>query len=399
MLTALGLAEEEDAVYRAVVVHPDAPAVELTRVLTAPGMVMSASAGSLPDVRPGADAAVSFVPTAGWSETGVTAVLRRLVTAGLAVTEAGPDGEPRYRATPPALALEPLLTARRDDLRQAETVIARLAEQYRASQLDRPGAPVEVVMGREAVRHRFLQVQLTAQREILGFQPLLGPSSVVPVEENAAEAEAMRRGVHYRVVLERAWLDQPRTAHLVNTATGAGQELTVVDSLPMSMVIADSRIAMVPLGPPDRNSEPGAIIIHESGLLKALLALFHSYRERGWRLTGAKRDPAAAPPASDHPTEDPGEESCEMDRAILALLHVGLTDASIAKQLGVGHRTVQRRLRKLMDLAGARTRFQLGCYAVLTGRVPDAGISSAAPPHAPGSSPVGATSEPGGQEE
>ncbi|MGW2182712.1 hypothetical protein ACWCXX_32455 [Streptomyces sp. NPDC001732] len=46
-----------------------------------------------------------------------------------------------------------------------------------------------------------------------------------------------------------------------------------------------------------------------------------------------------------------------------ALLHVGLTDAAIARQLGLGHRTVQRRLHALTDEVGAVTRFQLGWYA------------------------------------
>ncbi|MFE9310648.1 hypothetical protein ACIQCF_23520 [Streptomyces sp. NPDC088353] len=51
----------------------------------------------------------------------------------------------------------------------------------------------------------------------------------------------------------------------------------------------------------------------------------------------------------------------------LALLHVGLTDAAIARQLGMGHRTVQRRLHALMMEVGAATRFQLGRHAARSG--------------------------------
>ncbi|MCN9241026.1 hypothetical protein NGF19_09500 [Streptomyces sp. RY43-2] len=353
MLTALGLADQEDAVYRALVVHPGARAADLARALAA--------------------APADGVPAVAWSEHGVATVLRQLVSTGLALADTGVDEEPRYRATPPALALEPLLTARRDGLRQAERLISRLTEQYQEAQSGRPGASVEVVTGREAVRHRFLQLQLAAQREVLGLMMPVSrrQGAVVPVEENAAEAEAMRRGVRYRVVLERGWLDEAGIRDLMEESLRAGQELTVVDSVPVQLAIADGKIAMVRLSPVPGSRDPGALIIHESGLLEALVALFHAYRERGWRLVGPERTGRAPSPA-DGPDE--------VDRSILGLLHVGLTDVSIARQLALGHRTVQRRLSRLMRLTGARTRFQLGCQAVRAGWLNgDDGLSAAAP--------------------
>lgn len=48
---------------------------------------------------------------------------------------------------------------------------------------------------------------------------------------------------------------------------------------------------------------------------------------------------------------------------MLSLLLAGLTDASVAKQLDIGLRTVQRRVKRLMELTGATTRLQLGWHA------------------------------------
>ncbi|MER7571284.1 hypothetical protein [Streptomyces sp. NPDC126514] len=45
----------------------------------------------------------------------------------------------------------------------------------------------------------------------------------------------------------------------------------------------------------------------------------------------------------------------------------GLTDLSAATQLGLSPRTLHRRLRHLMDMAGVRTRMQLGAHAVRNG--------------------------------
>ncbi|MEW1804635.1 transcriptional regulator TrmB, partial [Streptomyces virginiae] len=57
----------------------------------------------------------------------------------------------------------------------------------------------------------------------------------------------------------------------------------------------------------------------------------------------------------------------ELDRRILGLLLAGLTDLTAAAQLGLSARTLHRRLRHLMDLAGVRSRMQLGAHAVRNG--------------------------------
>lgn len=48
---------------------------------------------------------------------------------------------------------------------------------------------------------------------------------------------------------------------------------------------------------------------------------------------------------------------------LLSLLLAGLTDDAIAAQLAISRRTVQRRLRALIDTAGVRTRTELVWYA------------------------------------
>jgi DNA-binding NarL/FixJ family response regulator len=54
---------------------------------------------------------------------------------------------------------------------------------------------------------------------------------------------------------------------------------------------------------------------------------------------------------------------------VLSLLLAGLTDASVAKQLDLGLRTVQRRVKRLMELTGVTTRLQLGWHAYERGWV------------------------------
>ena len=97
-------------------------------------------------------------------------------------------------------------------------------------------------------------------------------------------------------------------------------------------------------------------MIHEPVLVTALVALFDAYLDRGWQLTSALD--------LDDPREPDQGAPDEVDRSILALLHIGLTDVNVARQLGIGPRSVQRRVGRLMQLAEARSRFQLGVHAV-----------------------------------
>jgi len=57
----------------------------------------------------------------------------------------------------------------------------------------------------------------------------------------------------------------------------------------------------------------------------------------------------------------------ELDARILGLPLAGLTDQAVANQLNLSMRTVQRRVRALMDLVSADTRLQLGFHAARTG--------------------------------
>ncbi|MEO3937062.1 helix-turn-helix domain-containing protein [Dermatophilaceae bacterium Soc4.6] len=67
------------------------------------------------------------------------------------------------------------------------------------------------------------------------------------------------------------------------------------------------------------------------------------------------------------------------DEQLLDLLARGFKDEAIARYLGWSLRTVRRRVARLMDELGARTRFQLGAQAVLSGRMSQAPHPQALP--------------------
>jgi DNA-binding CsgD family transcriptional regulator len=130
---------------------------------------------------------------------------------------------------------------------------------------------------------------------------------------------------------------------------GAGEDARTLTTLPVRLAIADRSIAICPLVPDSDHgvAEPSAALIRRSELLDALLALFESHWDRATPI---------APDAGGGTLE-------EGERLLLSLFVAGLPDKSIASQLGISRRTVQRRLERLMALAGVDTRTGLAFQA------------------------------------
>ncbi|MER7762348.1 helix-turn-helix domain-containing protein [Streptomyces sp. NPDC097619] len=325
MLGAIGLDEGQESAYRALVAMGAAEVGDLAHRLTLP------------------------VPH-------TERALRHLERHGLAAQSSARPG--RWVAAPPGVALGALLTQQRHELERAELAAALLAEEYRAEAVE-PAVHdlVEVVTGASAVAHRFVQLQLGAVEEVCAL--VSGRPQVVTGTENDAEEQAARRGVTYRVVIEREVLSLPRGLTEASTALGRGEQVRVTGEVPTKLVIADRSLAMVPLTARGAAAEPAALVVHASGLLESLTGLF----EAVWREALPLRLGAAGEVGTEQTVPD------ATDLEILSLLLAGMTDASAAKHLDLGLRTVQRRVKGLMELTGVTTRLQLGWHAYERGWV------------------------------
>ncbi|GED83388.1 helix-turn-helix domain-containing protein [Streptomyces sp. 6-11-2] len=328
----------------------------------------------------------------------------------------------RFRASPPDLALGPLLLSRQQELQAAQSVMAELTEEYR-SQTRRRGSveTVETVTGAQAMARTFDQLQRGARDEILALcKP---PNVAVPSRGNDTQLDVLASGVTYRAVYESSALEMPPEVYRIREFVECGEQARVAAEVPVKMVVADRQLAMlvspfagagaleagVPtgdptVGPADASTgdptgfptgdptgaptgdaagdaagdppvqpppapaarpsvipgaepapEPSAVLVRPGALLDALIAFFESLwagasplvlTEDG--LVGAAVSDRTPPPE---------------DLLLLSLLLTGLTDTAIAGQLGTSLRTVQRRIRDLIEFAGVRTRMQLAWEA------------------------------------
>ena len=314
MLDAIGLDDEHTSVYRLLLATPSADVGEIAR------------GAAMPVAR-------------------VQAVVDELERLGLLARQASsPD---RVVASPPALALRPLLLERERRLTEAHETLVQLSELYRQGAVQREVPDVvDVVLGPEAVRQRLGQLQASAERRVDAF--VLREVALIDGSENTEEDRALERGVRYRVVVEASVLERPKFLEQAREVMPLGEEIRVLPSLPTRLFLADGVLALLPMYSHGDRKVSGALLVHPSGLLDLVNAMF----EEAWR-------------ASTRLVEDGGLESEDeaIDRDLLKLLLLGLTDAAAGAQLGISVRTVQRRVAELMERAGVTTRIQLGAEA------------------------------------
>ncbi len=337
----------------------------------------------------------SIADRLGTDPAGALSLLESLRSKGLVSRHAGPPA--RYLPVPPDVGFGPLLVRGQETLEWARGEVARLTEDYRTSARRRDAAQlVEVVTGTAAIRQQLANLQYGAREEIVWF--CRAGHVAMTSEENTEEFDALARGVRYRVLYERALLEQPGMIENVAAGIRQGEIARATTSLPVRLAVADRSLALCPLvAVADGLAEPTAALVRESSLLAALLALFESYWERASPLridagaaalgtgngstaegstgSGSGAGSSTGAGSSIGGTIDRGLDGEE--RYLLSLLVAGVTDKAVASQLGLSHRTVQRRIYELMRRARADTRMQLAWQAARLGWLDDSSEDAA----------------------
>ena len=321
MLEALGLDEAHTTVYRSVLGVPVATAKEV------------ASDVGMPVSR-------------------VRRIIEELEQLGLLARQASQSD--RVVASPPAIALKPLLLERERGLTRANEALHDLSELYRQAADHRNAADVvDVIHGIDAVRQRLAQLQAAATREVRVL--MLSDVAFLSADDNVEEDRALARGVRYRVIVESGALERAGFLAAAREAAPVGEHVRVLPKLPTRLFIADDSLALLPMRSRGEARSAGALLVNPGGLMDLIIAIFEEY----W--ANATDFLSLGDPAS--------EVADELDRDLLKLLLLGLTDATVGSQLGISVRTVQRRIAELLAKAGVSTRIQLGAEAVRRGWV------------------------------
>lgn len=316
MLQVLGIGEAEQRVYETLLDRPGLPLTDLAGIV-------------------------------GLSAQQTRQAVHALESKGLLTRS---PGRRRIYPSPPEPSLEALFLRREQELQEARRAIGGVVERWRGATRPLPGHLVDVVEGPEAYAQQFLQLQRAATREVVAFDKPPYGRSVAGCDE--VVRERMGAGVRYRAIYTRASLEQPGYLDGLREVVVLGQEARAVRDVPVKLAIADERLALLALDVGPDGPQSGALV-HASAVLDSLVGLFEATWERAAPIRFSTGE---TPPVFESPLSPKDEE-------ILALLGAGLKDRAIARQMGVGLSTVQRRVRRVMRVLGAESRFQAGLRA------------------------------------
>jgi DNA-binding CsgD family transcriptional regulator/sugar-specific transcriptional regulator TrmB len=325
MLAVLGLTTMSERVYRAMLARPESGVAELADTL-------------------------------GTSEADTREALDQLFA--LSLIRASVDRPDALHAISPEVGLQQALARQQADLAQRQRQVAecqsavlQLIENFDANRQDTASSAVRTLTGMDAVRDRLDQLGREARDEILTLMPggAQSPAALEHAQRN--DLPLLRRGVRLRGIgLDSIRNDVTTLAH-AQFLTDNGGEFRTSPTLPVRMILADRRTALVPIDP--HNSRRGVLELTGSGIVLPLLALF----EQIWGM--------ATPFGAAH---DPDREGLtKPEQALLRLLAQGLTDETAANRLGVSQRTARRMMSGLMERLEARSRFEAGLKAAQRG--------------------------------
>jgi DNA-binding CsgD family transcriptional regulator len=300
--------------------------------------------------------ATALAEQTGRSAAQVHAALAALAAAGL--VQSVDDGA--FRARAPEYAFRELLDRRQRELDDDRANVERLGEVFRRSATVQDLSQVlQIVTGRTAVAAAACDLQESAQYEVRSLvkPPVIGQ----PARQNGPVQNArMAKGVCYRTVYESSMLAEEGELRMMEESMRWGEATRTVARVPVKMMIADTHQALIPL---ERDSRrPTAALVRHRGLITILEELFERVWETATPVPTWQHAPIGPAPDGDSDGQA-GSTVPADDLRLLSLLVAGLTDQALAVHLGVSKRTVERRIRRLMDKAGATTRIQLALYA------------------------------------
>jgi hypothetical protein len=260
---------------------PDVDNDELVATLTRLGLTSYEAKAYITLIRRDSFTAAQVARQSGLPRQRIYDVLGSLVQRGLAV--ARPGTVLKYTATAPALAIELLLTAHREDLdhleHDARQMAGDLEPAYEAGKAHTdPLEFIEVLRDRRAINERFAELQAGIQHEILVFTK---PPYAAPPQENIDGLQGI--GTHdARSLYEYSVFDEPAMMRGVQRFIQAGEQARFVPNLPLKLVIIDETVVMFGLEDPVAGgSELTSVVVEHRSLAKVLKAAFDAIWDTG----------------------------------------------------------------------------------------------------------------------
>jgi sugar-specific transcriptional regulator TrmB len=206
--------------------------------------------------------------------------LQKLMKRGLCTLV--PGRVKRYRPTPPRLAIGDLIKKAQTDITLSRKMLVELQSQYETprSEATLP-EHMEVVQSTAQIVEHMLSLERAAAEEVLSFNKAPYAMS----RRNEEELRGLARGVKYRTIYEISEVRTLLSRSVIEMYSEAGEEVRVVHTLPLKMMIFDRSTLMFALDSQVSSAKDlTAAIVRRSSLIDALGELFEVHWQKAMTL-------------------------------------------------------------------------------------------------------------------
>lgn len=226
-------------------------------------------------------------------------LLQNLIHKG-ACSESYKDGQKVYRAIEPKLAIQNIISKRKNEL---ELEIAQMNQagisienelvvlHENGADIDEPLNYIEILTDKEQIRERWLSIQRNAKKEIFAFtKPPYTANLIDNVED---ETGIITNNVKVRGIYEYKDLNSEEISNLIKMIEmfeKIGEEARIIKELPMKLAVIDETITMLALK--DRISlKPSitTVVINHPDFATAQKEVFESYWEKSLTIKELKK--------------------------------------------------------------------------------------------------------------
>lgn len=276
------------------------------------------------------------------------------------VEPVGEDGE--WATCSPARAMNAHASRMEDLAMQARAAAPALNRLWRDhAEGSRPlggSSGMEILEGQESVEIAMSDLYAGARESLLAIRTHSPRVDRMLAQPPARYASPPRnqdgRELRFRAVFDTDVIRMSDLPEAIRARVDGGDQVRFAPRIPFSATISDTGVVLLDLAGLD-GSPIGAWITHPI-LSEAIRRAMEETWSRAVRWSGSGSRPMS------------GQELLDQrDRDVLALMLGGATDASVSRQLNISLRTVERRVRRILDALDANTRFEAGAKAAERG--------------------------------
>lgn len=284
----------------------------------------------------------------GWSQARATAAVNELLGLGLVrIDESG-----LVNPLDPRVSIGRLLERAEADLDAERSRVADMRESIsdferdfrQGQQLSGPALPLFEEVTAEHAPEVVAALDRVSQGPVLQVTGQIesGPGHDPAVSRLRRDSLIQGRAV--RSIFSVEVLEHPSSRAIAQARAAAGEQQRFLVGIPMRFAVFGNSGVLMNAG---EDSVAEFLLLRSEALVESFTLLFYEM----WR----RAEPLEAP--------TPGQDVTR----IMELMALGFKDEAIARHLGVGLRTVRRRIADEMDKRGVETRFQLGLAAGRSG--------------------------------